>query len=128
MPENADSASVRMPEASASVGGAPAAAGMLTPQAPDGDIAAAKLDAYHAVRLLDRAIAKLGQKSEHADALLRARATLTSQFGEIEEDSERFSPAEIKRMLSSLVGAGDPGQQPQPAKPPPGQPAAPGAQ
>ena len=106
-------ADIQMPTESPAVGDGPAASGALTPQAPDGEIEAAKLDAYHAVRLIDRAIGRFGKKSEHADALLKARATLTSCFGDCEEDSERFSPAEIKRMVAQLLGAGEPPQQQQ---------------
>jgi hypothetical protein len=101
-------------------GDAPASTGMLTPQAPEGDIASAKLDAFHAMKLLDRAIAKMGSKSDEGKAMLAARAKLTKQFGEHEEESSEFSLAEIKRMLATLEG---PGEAPKP--PPPQQQQAP---
>jgi len=96
------------------VGNAPAAAGMMTPQEPAGEIEAAKLDVYHAVKLLDRACSKFG-KNEDADVVLRARATLTKRFGDHEDESEEFSPGEMKRMLASLAGPGavGPGAPPQ---------------
>jgi hypothetical protein len=100
----------QMPMESPAVGGAPAASGAMTPQQPDGEVEAAKLDAYHAVRLIDRAIGRFGKKTEQADALLKARGVLTSCFGDYEESSERFSPAEIKRMVAQLIGAGEPQQ------------------
>jgi len=78
---------------------------MLTPQTPSGEFEAAKLDVYHAVKLLDRAIGKFG-KSEDGDAALRARSMLTRRFGDSEDTSQEFSPAEIKRMLASLIGPG----------------------
>jgi hypothetical protein len=102
------------------VGNAPAAAGMLTPQEPEGEVEAAKLDVYHAMKLLDRAISKFG-KGEDSDVALRARATLTRKFGKDEDTSEEFSPAELKRMLATLAGPGATGGGAQ--KPPPGPPA-----
>jgi hypothetical protein len=111
---------------------------MMVPQAPEGDIESAKLDAYFSMRLLDRAIAKIGRKSEVADTLLRARAVLTKVVGEHEDDSQKFADADIKRMLLTLAGPSSPqapmnpggggqpkGQQPQ-GQPQPGQ--QPGAQ
>lgn len=103
------------PQEPAATGDSPASTGMLTPQPPEGDFASAKLDAFHAMKLLDRAIAKMGPKSEEGKAMLTARATLTKKFGEHEEESAEFSPAELKRMLATLVG---PGEAP---KPPPQQ-------
>jgi hypothetical protein len=102
------------------VGNAPAAAGTLTPQEPSGEIEAAKLDVYHAVKLLDRAVAKFGEGSEDGEVALKARATLTRKFGEHEDVSEEFSPAELKRMLATLAGPGATGPgapQPQGAAP-----------
>ncbi|SRR5258708_6973627 len=124
MPEDTSSPSLQMPETASSVGGAPSAAGMMTPQAPEGEIEAAKLDAYHVCRLIDRAVAKIGRKSKFTDALLRARATITGEFGEFEEDSQKFSDAELKRMLLTLAGPGQPAQQ----QAPPGQQQPPGGQ
>jgi hypothetical protein len=80
----------------------------MVPQAPEGDIESAKLDAYHAMRLIDRAVAKIGRKSEVADGLMRARAAITRVIGKHEEDSERFSDAEIKRMVLTLAGPSSP--------------------
>jgi hypothetical protein len=100
------------------VGNAPAAAGMMTPQSPTGEIEAAKLDVYHAVKLLDRAVARLGTKSDEGAAALKARAALTRTFGEHEDTSEEFSPSEIKRMLASLAGPGATGGPPPQGAPP----------
>lgn len=97
-------------------GGAPAAAGMMTPQEPSGEIESAKLDVYHAVKLLDRAVSKLG-KGDDGDAALKARAMLTRHFGDHEDISEEFSPAELQRMLAALAGPGAAG--PGAPKPPP---------
>jgi hypothetical protein len=96
------------------VGNGPSAAGPITPQEPSGEIEAAKLDVYHATKLLDRARAKFGE-SEDGKVTLKARAMLTRQFGEHEDTSEEFSPAELKRMLASLAGPGatGPGAPPQ---------------
>jgi hypothetical protein len=117
--ENSNSPDVKMPDQPNAAGNAPAAAGMMTPQAPEGDIESAKLDAYHAMRMLDRLISKMGRKNEYSEAALRARSILAGQFGEHEEDSQKFSDAEIKRMVLTLAG---PGQQvpKQGATPPPG--------
>lgn len=87
------------------VGNAPAAAGMTTPQEPSGELEAAKMDVYFAVKLLDRAVSKFG-KSEDGDFALRARAMLTKRFGEHEETSEEFAPSEMKRMLATIAGPG----------------------
>jgi hypothetical protein len=112
-----------MPSDADPTGNAPAATGMLTPQKPEGDFAAAKLDVHHATKLLDRAIAKVGSKSDDGRAMLAARAKLTAHFGEHEEETAEFSMAEIKRMVATLVGPGEPPKpqgQPQQQTPPPG--------
>lgn len=112
-----------MPEEPSTTGDSPASTGMLTPQAPEGDFASARLDAFHAMKLMDRAIAKMGPKSDEGKALLAARATLTKKFGEHEEESAEFSLAEIKRMLATLEGPGEapkPPPQPQQQQSPPG--------
>lgn len=118
-----------MPEDPTPVGDSPTAGGMMTPMAPEGEIEEAKLSAYHACRLIDRAIAKFGRKSEYTDTLMRARAVLTSKFGEFEENSQQYSDAEIKGMLMRLAGPGQPpkqqqpgGGQPQQGQPPGGAP------
>jgi hypothetical protein len=98
------------------VGNAPSAAGMMTPQAPQGETEAAKLDIYHAMKLIDRAIGRFGQ-SDDGEYALKVRAMLTQHFGEHEDTSEEFSPAELKRMLASLAG---PGQTPTPSPSPQG--------
>jgi hypothetical protein len=92
---------------------------MMTPQEPSGEIEAAKLDVYHAVKLLDRACQKFGN-SEDGQKALKARALLTKAFGEHEDESEEFSPGELKRMLAALAGPGAAG----PGAPPPPQPGA----
>ena len=115
-----------MPTKAEPTGNSPASTGMLTPQVPEGDLASAKLDAYHAMKLLDRAIAKFGTKSAEGKNMLAARAKLTEQFGEHEEETAEFSMAELKRMVASLVGPGEPPkgapaqqqQQPQPGAQP----------
>ena len=114
------------------VGNAPAAAGMMTPQPPSGDIQSARLDVYSAMKLLDRAVGKFGPKSEDGEAALKATAALRRSFSEYEDTSEEFSPSEIKRMLASLAGPGaagpgapaqPPGAPPTPpGQPPPGRP------
>jgi hypothetical protein len=112
-----------MPEEPDKAGDSPASTGMLTPQAPEGDFASAKLDAFHAMKLLDRAIGKMGPKSEEGKALLAARAKLTKQFGDREEENSEFSLAEMKRMLATLAG---PGEAPKPPPPQQQQQAPPG--
>jgi hypothetical protein len=110
-----------MPSEADPTGNAPSATGMLTPQKPEGDFSAAKLDAYHAQKLLDRAIAKVGSKSDEGKAMLKARAALTAHFGEHEEETAEFSQAELKRMLATLIGPGEaPKPQQPPQTPPPG--------
>ncbi len=93
---------------------------MLTPQKPEGDFASAKLDALNAMKLLDRAIARVGSKSDEGKAMMEARKRLTKQFGDEEEEIAEFSAAELKRMVNTLAG---PGETPKPpAQPPGGQP------
>jgi hypothetical protein len=112
-----------MPQTADPTGNAPAATGMLTPQKPEGDFSSARLDALFAMKLLDRAISKVGSKSDDGEAMLRARATLTKRFGEQEEETDEFSRAELKRILEHLSGPGEaPKQKPPPAtsqQPPP---------
>jgi hypothetical protein len=91
---------------------------MLTPQKPEGDFSSARLDALFAQKLLDRAIAKVGVKSEDGEVMLRARAILTKRFGAQEEETDEFSRAELKRLMEHLQGPGEPpqqGQKPGPA-------------
>lgn len=92
----------------------------MSPQEPTGEIEAAKLDIYHAVKLLDRALQKFGNNPD-GEAALKARAMLTSKFGDHEDISEEFSPAELKRMLASLAGPGAAG----PGAPTPSAPSGP---
>jgi len=96
-----------MPDTADPTGNAPAATGMLTPQKPEGDFSSARLDALFAMKLLDRAISKVGVKSEDGEAMLRARATLTRRFGEQEEETDEFSRAELKRLMEHLAGPGE---------------------
>jgi hypothetical protein len=109
-----------MPNEPDPVGNAPSSTGMLTPQTPEGDLASAKLDAFHAMKLLDRGIEKFGVQSKQGKVMLSARAKLTEEFGEHEEEVQEFSLAELKRMLATLQGPGEPpkpqpqGQQQQP--------------
>lgn len=107
-PGNSNSPDVQMPTEPNSAGGGPAAAGMMVPQAPEGDIQSAQLDAFHAMKLLDRAIQKIGRESDVASTLLRARAVLTKVVGDKEEEVGRFSDAEIKRMVLTLAGPSSP--------------------
>src|SRR5579862_6999269 len=104
MPDNDPSDDIQMPEEASPLGDSPASSGMMSPVAPEGEIEEAKLSAYHCCRLIDRAIAKFGRKSEYTDTLMKARAVLTSKFGEFEEQSQQYSDAEIKGMLMRLAG------------------------
>lgn len=104
---------MEMPSESQPIGSSPAATGMLTPQKPDGDFSSARLDALFAMKLLDRAIAKVGVKSDEGEAMLKARSTLTRQFGTQEEETDEFSRAELKRLIEHLSG---PGESPQKSK------------
>lgn len=108
---------MEMPDKASPLGSAPAATGMLTPQKPEGDFSSARLDALFAMKLLDRAIAKVGSKSDDGEAMLRARATLTRRFGEQEEETDEFSKAELKRLVEHLSGPGEPPQKQQKAPP-----------
>jgi hypothetical protein len=126
---NNSSPDIQMPTDPTAVGGAPAASGMMVPQAPEGDIESARLDWYLAMRLLDRGVGKIGRKSDEADVAMRARAILTKVVGRHEEESEKFSDADIKRMLLTLAGPSAP-QAPQSPQGSPGgggQPGGPGA-
>lgn len=94
---------------------------MLTPQPAAGEVEAAKLAVFHAQKFLQSAVSKFG-KSEDGDAALRILGSLIKRFGEYEDTSEEFSPAEMKRMLATLAGPGAAG----PGAPPPKQAAPPG--
>lgn len=78
---------------------------------------AAKLDVFHAIRLLDRAIMNgKALPQETRDDLLSARTQLSKKFGPFEDDSKRFSDAEIASMVARLAGPGT--HQPAPKQPP----------
>jgi hypothetical protein len=96
----------------------------MTPEPKEGVMQSAKLDVYHAVRLLDRAlVGSDGLPKEARDDILKARVELSKRFGPFEDDSSRFSDAEVASMVARLKGAGSPGQKPpQPSAPPPGGP------
>lgn len=74
---------------------------------------AARMDVFHAVRLLDRALTGgEGLPKEARDDLLKARVDLSKRFGPFEDNSKRFSDAEMASMVARLKGAGSPGQKP----------------
>jgi hypothetical protein len=104
----------QLPEEPSETGDSPATTGMQTPQAKEGESLSGKLDALNAMKLLDRAIQKFGPKSDKGKAALAARAKLTEEFGEQEEEIAEFSLAEIKRMVASLQGPGEPPKPPPP--------------
>lgn len=73
----------------------------------------ARIDVYHAVRLLDRAlITGDGLPKEAKDDILHARVGLSKRFGPFEDNSSRFSDAEVASMVARLKGAGSPGAKP----------------
>jgi hypothetical protein len=87
------------------VGNAPAAAGMMTPQAPQGQTEAGKLTMFFVQKLLMRATTQFGQNDD-GDFALQILSRVVKRFGEHEDTSEEFAPAELKRMLATLAGPG----------------------
>jgi hypothetical protein len=108
-----------MPNEADPTGNAPAATGMLTPQKPEGDFSASRLDAYHAQKLIERAIEKLPPNAKERKALTAAAAELVKEFGQQEEETAEFSLAEQKRIVASIIGPGQP-PAPQQQTPPAG--------
>lgn len=104
--------------------GAPGAAPMLTPQAPVGEQAGAKVQILTAQKVLVQAMQSFDPGSKEFKGLLSAIKALTGAFGKDEESTEELQPAEIKNLLQGIAG---PGQGPSGAPPgPPGAPPMPG--
>jgi hypothetical protein len=103
---------------------APAAGGMMTPQAPAGEQEGAKADVLMAQKMLERALPKFGSGDKRGKAILKSIASLAREFGKEEGQTEELMPAEIKQLLQGLAGPGAPPKPPPGAQgaPPPGAP------
>lgn len=99
--------------------GAPAAAPMMTPQMPEGQIAGAKVMVLSAVKVLTRALMDLEPNSEEYDAVLGAVSKLSKKFGKEEDESEKMMPAEMGILQQALAGPGAAGPGAGPGGPPP---------
>lgn len=113
-----------MPDQGAPIDGAPGAAPMMTPQAPAGELAEAKMNVLMAVKVLERSLAAFGSTSKEGKAVLKSIKSLSTEFGADESQSEEMMPAELKQLLAGLSG---PGQPPGGGGPPPGGPPGGGA-
>jgi hypothetical protein len=96
---------------------------MMTPQPQEGQMESAKVDVYHAVQLLDRALMHGdGLPAAARKALLDARVALMKPFGPFEASQQsKFSNADVASMVARLKGPGSPGA---PKPPPQGAPPA----
>lgn len=90
----------------------PNAAGMMTPQTPQGQQEGSKVDVMLATKMLERSIVAFGVTSKEGKAILTALKTLGSAFGEDEEKTQELMPAEIRQMMQQLAGPGAEGGAP----------------
>ena len=79
---------------------------MRTPQKPEGKIAAGKVKVQVAIHALQLAMQDVGISTEHGQAILKALATLTKQYGKSEEESQQMMPAEIMQVMQKQSGPG----------------------
>jgi len=91
----------------------PGAAGMLTPQEPEGERAASRVVIVGAMHAIDNEILKWPRGSKEERYLLKARKALTRGFGNGEDAAEELSPAMMKMYLAALLGPTAPAGGPQ---------------
>jgi len=98
----------------------PAAAGIMTPQPPNGKREGAKVDIKMAVKVLVQTLASFDPGSPEFKAVMGSIKSLEKVFGEEDSQTQELMPAEIKQLLQGLSGPGQmPGAPPGGAAPPP---------
>lgn len=98
---------------------------MMTPQKPEGKIAAGKVKVQVAIHALQLAMQDVGISTDDGQAILEALSKLTKKFGKHEEDSKSLMPAELMQVMQQKAGPGAPppgAPPPQGAAPPGGPP------
>lgn len=115
------------PEVAPPLGGgsSPAAAPMLTSQAPEGLREAAKVDVMLATKVLERALPAFGFDTKEGKAILNALKSFGNVFGTSASTAEQLMPAELQQLMQS-VSAGPGGGPPTAPTPPTASPMPPG--
>lgn len=110
-------------------GGAPEAAPMTTPEAPEGLREAAKVDVMLAVKVLERALPAFGFDTKEGKAILNTLKSFSKVFGTSEQSTSELMPAEIQSLMQQMPqgAGGGPGAVPAPTAPAPGGMVPPGA-
>jgi hypothetical protein len=93
--------------------GAPVEAGMITPQQPAGEMAAADVNVKMAMDVLSAQLPVFGAGTEKGKALLDVLKKLGSTFGVDASKNSGAVPAEIAALLGALP-SGAPGAPPSP--------------
>lgn len=102
-------------------GSSPAAAPMLTSQAPEGLREAAKVDVMLATKVLERALPAFGFDTKEGKAILNALRSFGSVFGQSQSTAEQLMPAELQQLMQSMSagpGGGPPAAPPAPTASP----------
>lgn len=86
-------------------GSSPAAAPMLTSQAPEGLREAAKVDVMLATKVLERALPAFGFDTKEGKAILNALRSFGSVFGQSQSNAEQLMPAELQQLMQSMSPA-----------------------
>ena len=90
----------------------------MTPQKPEGKIAAGKVKVQVAIHALQLAMQDVGIMTDDGQAILDALGKLTKKFGKHEEESKSLMPAELMQVMQQKAGPGAPPPPPQGAAPP----------
>lgn len=88
-------------------GGAPAAVGMMSPQAPSGDSAKARIAVAGAVKILARAAASLPDP-KLAAPIVQCVALLTEKFGPFDSSTGQQAGSEARAAQATMAGPGEP--------------------
>lgn len=116
-----------MPTGPSPVANSPRGAPMLTPQTPQGEEEAAKVDLLAASKVLLKVMGTLGPSHKLGKAALTAYKAIAGEIGKDEESTDELQPAMIKQLLQGVSGpgagaggGGGAGPMPGPGAPPPG--------
>jgi hypothetical protein len=87
---------------------------MMTPAPKEGNLAGARADIQVCIKKLTQALQTFAPTEKQGKAIMKAIGSLTTEFGDTEDNDKDLMPAEIAQAVSGLAG---------PGKPPPGLPA-----
>lgn len=99
-----------MPTTPAPNAAGPAAAPMMTPQSPQGDIAKSRVAVSAAVKILQRVVAQANDPAVKTP-LVQVIAALTKSFGPFDP---KLSDSEVMGLLARAKGPGESGNTPTP--------------